>query len=73
MDLAARIRQLREQRGMTQADVAIAIGVRTNRISELERNEGQASLPTLIALADLFNVTLDYLVGRRPPPSSQGN
>lgn len=61
---STRIRKLRIKANMTQTEVAKAVGL-TQRATYVcyERAEKEPSLPRLIALADLFGVSLDYLVG----------
>ena len=61
---SSRLRELRKKSGMTQTEIAKAVGL-TQRINYgcYERAEKEPSLPRLIALADLFDVSLDYLVG----------
>ena len=61
---SSRLRELRNKSGMTQTETAKAIGL-TQRATYVcyERAEKEPSLPRLIALADLFDVSLDYLVG----------
>lgn len=61
---SARIRELRIKADMTQTEVATTVGL-TQRATYVcyERAEKEPSLPRLIALADLFGVSLDYLVG----------
>lgn len=62
MTVGERIRQLREARKVAQADLAHAVGVRTNRISEIELGKGDPRLQTIARIAEFFGVTLDYLV-----------
>ena len=48
----------------TQAQVGEATGCYKQRISRYEKGEQEPPLATLVALADYFDVSLDYLVGR---------
>ena len=59
-----RIRQLRKSQGKTQKDVADAVGVSVNQISEMEKGTKITTLPKLCLLCDYFNVPADYLLGR---------
>jgi transcriptional regulator with XRE-family HTH domain len=62
--LASRLRELRARHGHTQERVARSIGVHESAVS---RWEGATRFPTgedLVALADLFQVSIDYLLGR---------
>ena len=57
---AARLKQLRNQRGLTQTEVAAAIGVTRSVVYENEMR--QPSPEIIIALARLYGVTTDYLL-----------
>lgn len=62
--LPVRLHELRENSKMTQQQVAEKIGIATPTISCYEKGTKKPSTPTLIALADLFHTTTDYLLGR---------
>lgn len=64
MDLSAKLKELRKERGETQKQVAAAVGIRERPYQYLESGQHQPSLDTFIALADHFGVSLDYLAGR---------
>jgi len=59
-----RIRELRKGAGETQVQVAQAIGVSPRYYQNLELGENLPGFECLIALADHFEVSLDYLAGR---------
>lgn len=61
--LAARLKNLRTQKGLTQTQVAHAIGVTRSVISLYENEMRQPSPDMIIALARLYGVTTDYLLG----------
>lgn len=63
--LAARIRELREAAGMTQAGLAEAAGLTARAVEGLERGRGMPRLDTACALADAMGVDVGEL--RRPP------
>lgn len=63
--LGARIRMHRERKGMVQADLANAIGVRLNQVSKWERDLEVPRLDNAIKLADVFGISLNELVGRQ--------
>lgn len=67
MTFADRLRELRAARGLTQKDVYTAIGVSPIVYQRYEYGRSPA-LDKLLALADYFNVSLDYLVGRSDTP-----
>ena len=62
--LAERLRFLREQRNLTQADVAKEIGIATFTYQRYEYGEREPSASLLKTLADFYNVSADYLLGR---------
>lgn len=62
--LANRLKELRRLSNLTQKDVSLKLGITARRYQALELNESLPKLSTLIALADTFNVSLDFLVGR---------
>lgn len=66
---AQRLVRLREKQGMSQVALARALGASINAINMLEVGSTRAPhIDRLIAIADLFNVSLDYLVGQSDDP-----
>lgn len=65
MTYGENIKKLREQHGMSQADVAKDIGVSAAIVCGWERGNKQMSIANLICLADLFLVSTDEILGRR--------
>lgn len=63
-----RLKELREQRHLSQLKLAMDLGLNQNSISRYENEEREADYQTLIALADYFNVSLDYLLERTDNP-----
>lgn len=63
-----RLKELREKRGMSQVRLAIELGLNQNTISRYESGAREADYRTLIAIADYFDVSLDYLLGRTDNP-----
>lgn len=59
-----RIRDLREDNNLTQQAVADYLMCGQSLYSKYERGEQVLPLELAIKLADLYKVTLDYLVGR---------
>ncbi len=59
-----RIKDLREDANMRQADLAEAVGIDQRTISNYETGKTNPDSFALIKLADYFHVTIDYLVGR---------
>lgn len=59
------MRGLREKKGLTQTDLADMMGVKLRQYQRYEHGEQGLSIEGWIFLADLYDVSLDYLVGRR--------
>ena len=64
MNFTARIRALRKEKKESQVYVAEVIGLTVRQYQRYERGEQEPNLAKWIFLADLYNVSLDYLVGR---------
>ena len=67
-DFGAHLKELRKSRGITQKQLAIAISASERGIQQYELGERKPSYEMLLALADYFQVSLDYLVGRTDEP-----
>ena len=63
MDYGNRIYKLRRQKGLSQEEVANELGVSRQSISLWETNQASPSMENLIAIAKLFDISLDDLVG----------
>ena len=62
-DFGLRIRQLRESRNMSQEELGRRVGRSKPVISNYENNIKFPPLEVLISISNVFNVSLDYLVG----------
>ena len=70
MIVGERIRQLREKQGMSQAGLARTLEASNMAINLLENGATRAPhIERLIAIATLFNVSVDYLVGLTDDPT----
>lgn len=65
-----RLRELRKQRGVSQVELSKVIGVAQPTYSGWESGKFQIDDENKIKLADYFNVTVDYLMGRDSIPQS---
>ncbi|MEE1239122.1 MAG: helix-turn-helix transcriptional regulator [Acutalibacteraceae bacterium] len=63
-----RLKKLRNDRKISQLKLAMDIGINQNSISRYETGEREADYKTLIALADYFDVSVDYLLERTDNP-----
>ena len=59
-----RLRSCREQSGYSQKQVAIEIGVKPPTVSQWESGVKKPSSENYIKLARLFNVSVDFLIGK---------
>jgi len=59
-----RIRDLREDRDLTQAQVAQMLGMSQTGYSKYETGENDIPTAILIKLADFYHTSVDYLLGR---------
>lgn len=62
------LKQIRKQTKVTQKQVATAINTTERGYQGYELNEKKPGFDMLIALADYFEVSIDYLVGRTDNP-----
>lgn len=61
-----RLKELRKQKGLTLVELGKEVDLANNTLSQYERGAREPNISTLIKLADFFNVTVDYLIGREP-------
>ena len=59
-----RLKKLRKERNISQLKLAIELSMNQNTISRYENLEREADYETLVKIADYFQVSLDYLLGR---------
>ena len=64
MSFGKRVAELRKQHKISQEELSKKIEVHQNVIGRYEREEAKPSIEIASKLADIFNVTLDYLVGK---------
>ena len=64
-----RIRDLREDKDMTQQQIADILHVNRRTYSAYENGVNSMTPETLIAIADYFNVSIDYLLERTNTPN----
>ena len=62
--IAENIRFFRKQAGLTQEELAARFGSRKTLISNYEIGRNTPEIETLSELADIFDITIDELVGR---------
>ena len=62
---AEKLKELRKEKGLTQSQVGVHLGMSQHNYRRWEVGERSPSGETLIKLADYFDVSIDYLVGRK--------
>lgn len=64
MDFTSRLSELRHAYGVSILQLANDVGVSLRALQYYASGAREPSMTTLIALADYFDVSIDYLVGR---------
>lgn len=64
-----RLRELRKYKNISQLKLAMDLNMNQNTISRYETGEREAGYAELIAIADYFDVSLDYLLERTDNPN----
>lgn len=59
-----RLKELRQQKGLTQADLANLLNLGPTAISNYEANRNEPTFEKLLQLAEYFEVSCDYLLGK---------
>ena len=70
-----RLRDIREDRDITQKELANYLNIKQNTYSQYETGQRQIPIDTLISLAKYFNTSVDYILGitnvARPYPRAK--
>ena len=69
---SARFGFLRQDNGVNMVDVAKALNISKQSVHQWAAGKNVPSADTLVALADYFNVSVDYLIGRSDIPERAG-
>lgn len=64
MELGNRLKKLREEKGISQLELAEALSISNVMLSRYENNKRSPDYDTLNKFADFFQITTDYLLGR---------
>ncbi|TPG86837.1 helix-turn-helix domain-containing protein [Brevibacillus laterosporus] len=76
MGFPERLKKLREERGLSQEELALKLDIPRTSITHYENPKGEVRLPRgkrLESIVDFFGVTVDYLLGRSDEPSPSIN
>lgn len=66
--LGSRLTALRKEKGLTQEQLAEKLGVTNQSVSKWENDINAPDISILIMLADLYDTTVDSLLGREKQP-----
>lgn len=73
MEFSNRLYQLRKQKGMSQEELANRLNVSRQTVSKWEVGDSTPDMEKLVAISDLFEVSLDQLVmGKEPVTENSG-
>ena len=61
---AHRLKELREEKGVTQQEIGSLVNMSKMAISHWEKGHSEPSIAQLIVLSNYFEVTVDYLIGK---------
>ncbi len=70
MTFGQRVMALRNRNKMTRAQLARLLDMNQNTLRHYEMDEREAGADTAIKIAQVFNCTVDYLIGNEPEPIS---
>ena len=62
------LKKLRKQAGLTQISLQMKTGIEQALLSKFEKGDRVPPTETLIQLADFYNVSMDYIMGRTDNP-----
>lgn len=71
--IARRIKAARKRAGLTQEQLAEKIDISTNAVAKLENNLMTASLQTLVSIANVLGIGMDYLLCENYPTNQEDN
>ena len=63
-----RLKEIRKSKGITQVKLAIGLNTTQNTMSRYENGKNEPGIRELIQIADYFNISIDYLLGRTDNP-----
>ena len=65
MDYRTRLRNVREDRDYTQAQIGKVLNKSQQGYNHIETGRAELKIEDLIKLCDFYNVTADYFIGRK--------
>lgn len=67
------LKKLRKERGLNQAAIAQVLNISVSAYGNYELDQREPNIESLKKLADFYNVSVDYIIGRDLHPSSYNN
>ena len=64
MEFRQRLQQLRERKRISRKILSELCGLSSDAVRRYERGESEPTMQSLVAIAEYFEVSVDYLVGR---------
>ena len=64
IDISTKLKELREEKNLTQNDAAQYLHIARNTLSQFETGKARPSYEVLASAADLYSVSVDFLLGR---------
>ena len=64
MSFAERLQELREDKGISRKDLAASLNITVSALGMYEQGRREPNIDMLIKMADYFDVSIDFLVGR---------
>lgn len=68
-----RIKEIREEQGIKQKELAAMIGIAPNTLSQYESGKREPDIETVKRMAVALNVTVDSLLGQKEKPAPTGD
>ena len=71
-----RLRELREEKGLTQKELGLKVNASQNTVSQWENGKRNIEMDLLVQFANLFDCTIDYIIGtsdQKQPQNSKEN
>lgn len=69
-EFSNKLKELRTSKNISQKQIASQLDIADRQYRRYENEEQQPTLPIIIKLANYFDISLDYLVGRTDDPNS---
>ena len=69
--MLSRLKQLRRERGLSQRALADLLGISQQSVNKYENHNIEPDIELLCQIADVFDVSIDYLVGRSDDQNHQ--